>query len=239
MKRLVEPEEPLYESMFMPISMLISGGCLVVITMIMTIPVFLVDLVAWGAILIGGIALCVNKKKNDEMEYTYQIKLDTYYEQMRELKKEDQKYAAMAFAECSLCHEERKKIDALLEKAYSANVIPNKYRDMYATVYLYDWFSTSMATDMDMALNMFVLEEIKDRLDTIIKMLNKSLLNQRIIIENQEKSIKQQEQWHKQMCDKLDKMQVTAEENTRYLAMIEANTATVSYFAYADYIRKL
>ena len=110
---------------------------------------------------------------------------------------------------------------------------------MYVAVYLYDWFSTSMADDLDMALNMYVLEEIKDRLDQIIDMLYESLVNQRMMLNNQMKTLEQQEQYHTDMIDKLNRLQLSAAEHSAYLGMIEANTSAMAYFSAAEYIRKL
>lgn len=132
---------------------------------------------------------------------------------------------------------ECEKVDELLKKAYQANIIPGRYREMYAAVYLYDWFSNGLSDDLDMALNTFVLEVIKDKLDIIIKNQAEELINQRIMIANQQKSMEQQERHHRELMGKLDEIQTTEEERNSYLQMINANTATSAFYAQATYLR--
>lgn len=132
---------------------------------------------------------------------------------------------------------EIQNIDALLTKHYSVNVIPGWYRDIYAAVYLYDWFSRSQADDLDMALNTLVLEQIKDRLDTIIRNQGEMIINQRIMIANQQKSMEQAERHHVEQMAKLNRIAASNEDRNMYLSMIEANTAANAYFAAANYLK--
>ena len=140
--------------------------------------------------------------------------------------------------------EERNEARHLLSLAYSANIIPNQYRNIYAAVFLYDWFSTSGANDLDMALNMFVLEEIKSKLDRIIEHQAEIILNQRIMIsnqgrmiDNQHQSMEMQREHRRMMQKKLDRIQATEEERLRYEKMVESNTAATAYFAWANYLK--
>ncbi|MCF2684290.1 hypothetical protein, partial [Faecalicatena contorta] len=80
---------------------------------------------------------------------------------------------------------EKNRVESLLAHAYSANVIAKQYRNIYVAVFLYDWFSTSGSNNLDNALGMFVLEEIKAKLDTIIRNQSNIIMNQRIMIAQQ------------------------------------------------------
>ena len=142
-------------------------------------------------------------------------------------------------AKAKWCENERKKVNSMLQKTYSANIIPRQYRNIYAAVYLYDWFSTSRMDDLDMALNTFVLEEIKEKLDIIIENQSEMILNQCLITANQRKSLAQQQQHADRMYAKLNQISASNEERNCYLSMIESNTAATAYFAAADYIRNL
>lgn len=132
---------------------------------------------------------------------------------------------------------ERVRLRNVLASVYGANVIPSRYRNIYAAVFLYDWFSTSGADDLDMALNMFVLEEIKDKLDSIIHNQSEIILNQRLILAKQQESLEQQREHHRMLCHKLDMLQASEDERNKYLSMIESNTATTAYFLAANYIK--
>lgn len=137
----------------------------------------------------------------------------------------------------SFYKKEMQRIDDLLEEQYNVNVIPRWYRDIYPAVYLYDWFSTGRSDDLDMALNTFVLEQIKERLDTIIANQSQIIMNQRITIANQYKAMEQQERHAAMLMSKLDQIEASNEERNIYLNMIESNTAANAYFAAANYLK--
>lgn len=131
--------------------------------------------------------------------------------------------------------QEVRTIDILLNKVYSANLIPSRYRDIYAAVYLYDWFSTGMSDDMDMALNTYVLEQIKSRLDTIIRNQAEQIINQRAILANQARSMNMIERNAQQMRERVSRMNASLEQQNVYLKMIDSNVAATRYFAEETY----
>lgn len=132
---------------------------------------------------------------------------------------------------------ERKRIAKTLNEVYAANIVPSHYRNMYAAVYLYDYFSTSRSNDLDMALSMFVLEQIKDKLDLIIESQHESILNQRLILATQQKSLAEQREYNTYMRRKINQIASSVEEQNQYLAMLESNSAATAYFAAANYLR--
>lgn len=159
-------------------------------------------------------------------------------EEMQELEKahlEDLARIPKVEEQIEWCASEIEKVDKLLKENYDVNIIPGKYRDEYTIVYLYDWFSTSRADDLDMALNTYVLEEIKDRLDDVINNQADIILEQSIIAANQERQLETQEQQYASLSDKLHRMDMALEDQNVYLGMIESNTRATSFFAAADY----
>ncbi len=136
-------------------------------------------------------------------------------------------------------NKEIQMVSDLLQKAYSANIIPGQYRNLYASVFLYDYFSKArFADDLDMVLNTFVLEQIKDRLDTIITQLSEVLINQSISISKQEDALEQQKKYQKRMEHKISQIQASNEEQEMYLDMIESHTRITAYFAAENYFNK-
>ena len=63
------------------------------------------------------------------------------------------------------------------------------------------------------------------------------ILNQRIMIANQNKSIEQQERHNQVLRSKLDRIQASNEERNMYLGMIEANTRADAFFSAATYLK--
>lgn len=170
------------------------------------------------------------RERNDEKERDHAIK------QMAALVVVEPQVKAVK-ERIGFLESEERKVDQLLETAYSANVIPRWYRELYPAVYLYDWFSNSRADDLDIALNTLVLEQIKDRLDTIIRNQGEMIINQRIMIANQKKSMEQAERHHAEQMAKLNRIVASNEDRNMYLSMIEANTAANAYFAAANYLK--
>lgn len=201
-------------------------------------------------ILFFGIALCLlmiyfpvhsikgRMKRNEYEQLRYQHDM-AQYEKIAEYNQKLRTLVPDYEEKFEYYKQERDRIDILLDQVYDANIIPRRYRDIYAAVYLYDWFSTSQADDLDMALNMFVLEEIKEKLDIIIARQSESILNQRIMLANQQKSLEQQQRHSAMMRSKLNRIAASNEERNIYLSMIESNTAATAYFAAADYISSL
>ena len=134
-------------------------------------------------------------------------------------------------------NKERVKLNEVIHRVYQANIIPSYYRNIYVAVYLYDYFSTGRSNDIDMALSLFVLEQIKDRLDTIIEQQQEVILNQRIIMANQQQEAEERREHYEYMKKKADQIANSAEEHSQYLAMIESNTAATAYFAAASYFK--
>ena len=191
-------------------------------------------LLLWGAI----DSIKERSEKNKEREADYRRKLENIKICQNEWE-QAQHLVPRLEEELAICDAEIKRIHTVLLQTYSANVIPRQYRNIYVAVYLYDWFSTSRADNLDSALNMFVLEEIKSKLDEIIENQCEIMLNQQIMIANQEYSNQLQQQYFETMLSKIDRIAKSDEERNQYLSMIESNTAAISYFAGADYIRNI
>lgn len=65
----------------------------------------------------------------------------------------------------------------LLEKAYSANIIPLQFRNIQGIYYLYDYISTSNQS-LSEALMQCNLEAIKEKLDNVIKLQSTAIIQQ-------------------------------------------------------------
>lgn len=123
-----------------------------------------------GTILIAGgyiiYELC--RTSNEKQNYAYSKKQDEIRVQ-NELK---EKSALEEIAD--ELDEEINETDKLLNEAYSVNLIPSKYRNVYAAYFLYDYISTSTATLSEALLHC--------DLDTIIETLNTVIAQQREMI---------------------------------------------------------
>ena len=175
-------------------------------------------------------------KANHEIQETYEKEWEKY--RSLEAKNEQHRKRIPAYQEQIVSYQQEiQRIDSLLDKLYNVNILPIRYRDFYAVVYLHDYFSHSRENDLAMALNTYVLEQIKERLDYLISQMSDVILNQYIIMDNQRAAMEQIERHHAEICGKLNQIEASNEERNMYLEMIEANTATLKYFVTAEYIK--
>ena len=141
--------------------------------------------------------------------------------------------------EAAFLRNEKNRINELLNKVYSVNVIPVQYRDFYTAVYLYDFFKSSYEDDVSVVLGLYSLEKIKEKLDIIISNQSEILLNQYTIMAEQKQARQEQECHNRQMRQKLNNLQASADEIARSQRVIEANSDTVAFFAQATYFKNL
>lgn len=230
------------------------GGSAVGCGLVLAIPVLLItafdnnyrgglyqvaDFLLTGGMLVAVICFVMHlfskSSQNEKIEQENRLLEQKWRQQsVAKINEADAKCAPI-FKEISRLEQQITVIDGLLTRIYSANLIPSRYRDLYAAVYLYDWFSTGMSDDMDMALNTYVLEQIKSRLDMIIRNQAEQIINQRTIIANQARSMNMIERNAQQMRAKVSRMNETLEKQNMYLKMIDSNVAATRYFAEEAY----
>ena len=119
------------------------------------------------------------KSCEDQYELDYQEEMQKYNASIRAQQADAPKVAAHQEQINTLTNELR-TVNSLMNDVYRANIIPSQYRNIYAAMYLYEWFDTSGSDDLDHALSMFVLEEIKERLDRVIYQQSEIILNQEL-----------------------------------------------------------
>jgi len=111
----------------------------------------------------------------------------------------------------------------LLKKAYSINIIPAKYRNIYGAYFLYEYISTSTAT-LSEALYQCVLDEISQKLDVVIRQQRETIMLLARQNALSEEIVRQNEQ--------LIRHAIATENNTalaaQYSEVAAVNTATTS-----------
>lgn len=245
------PKEPVIEEMgclgwfgwilglFMtggPILCLLSGEDLTGFEVLVVLGI----LVGVGILIFVGGATYEQSKANASRQASYEEALRKYKIDFEKAKQQ----TSMNHAKVPALQEERqlyvgelKKVEMLLEKVYNANVIPGHYRNMYAAVYLYDYFGKSRSDDLDIALNTFVLEQIKEKLDVIIQQQADIILGQRIMMVTQQKALEEQREHNAYLQKKARRIAESMEERNQYLSMIESSVSATAYFTAATYLK--
>lgn len=142
-----------------------------------------------GTILIVGgyIIYKLYGAANEKQNYVYRKKQD-------EIRVENELKEKSALEEFSNeLDEEINKTDKLLNEAYSVNLIPSKYRNVYAAYFLYDYISTSTAT-LSEALLHCDLDTIIEKLKTVIEQQSEMIMELAAANAKNEAIIQQNEQ---------------------------------------------
>lgn len=129
--------------------------------------------------------------------------------------------------------EEFQHIEDLLNEAYAINIIPSKFRNIYAVYFLYDFISTSTAT-LKEALFHCDLDTIQQKLDTVIsqqqdiimELAHSNALNEQIVLKN----------------DEMLKHAIRTENNTalaaQYSQIAAHNTNVITAIQMSQYLKK-
>lgn len=115
----------------------------------------------------------IYEKKYEE----YKEKLNQYNNALNTVKKSIVKISEKNDKLKEELNQDISSVRELLDKAYSANIIPLTFRNIQGIYYLYDYLSTSNQ-GLSEALMQCNLEAIKEKLDNVIKLQSKTIIQQ-------------------------------------------------------------
>lgn len=131
-----------------------------------------------------------------ETSVEYEKELNKYEKELGEIEVKYKKETTVAIPNLTKAikklSDERDEALKILNECYDLNVIPSKYRNIYAITFLYDYLSTSKCSLRD-ALLACDLDKIQMQLDSIIENQRNMICRLAKIEANSEKQIKQQE----------------------------------------------
>jgi hypothetical protein len=193
---------------------------------------------AVGLLLLVLPQLFVNarREKNRKIDQEFTLAYDQYRASMAEAMEKSSNTVSKLKLRLQEWEQEKKRVDNLLQMAYSANVIPMPYRNIYGAVYLYEWICTSRSDDLDPAFASFSLEEYKEKLNHIITTQSDAILVHTKSMADQYKTFVAQKQQEVVLRSKLEEMPCVGEERELYQTMLDVNLDATAYFAAADYL---
>lgn len=204
-------------------------------------PYFCLFFVALSALVIIPVITGVRETKHNNA-----LKSEEYYAQQKIVKqvrdknalakKRDLPIVMRKLEDCKAAYDETSRV---LENVYGTNIIPGQYRNIHAMMYLYEWFSKSAEDDLGMALNTFVLEQIKEKIEQVIRNQGDIILNQQMQLSLQMQSNDEQRRHNELMVQKIDRLQMTEEERNRSLDMLNQTETSLLWYAKQDYIRNM
>lgn len=157
---------------------------------VFAIPMLMLDLGIIYLPLLYGVYYFYKKGKNEQENKTYRTiaenekKLRQYKTDCNNLEK--WKTAIAEKEECYPVDAGRKeellaelnRCAEIRDKAYSINIIPQQYRNLGAIAYLYEYFSSSKATDLDNIIQTMILSDVNRKISNIENRLNQIISNQ-------------------------------------------------------------
>lgn len=132
------------------------------------------------------------------------------------------------------------KFERVLEKAYSINIIPQQYRNIYAIHYLSSFIDTSTES-LSTAMLHLNLDSIINKLDKIIEQQKEIIINQRIQEAQNEMLLKQNQEYLKRLdrIERSTKSIADSAYSTSVYAKIAASNAEASaLIGLANYLKR-
>ncbi|MDR0884602.1 MAG: zinc ribbon domain-containing protein [Oscillospiraceae bacterium] len=177
---------------------------------------------------------CENDKVDYEKRYKkYQEALERYnsikLQAIDEVKK-DRQFAATYQIEIATLQKKLQSIQSVLSTAYAANIIPSKFRNIYAVYFINDFMATSQAT-LEQAFLHLDLDKIQAQLAQVIQQQQQQIL---ATIHASAQNAMAQQQISAQLGDLIDTANTSAHNSyviAKYSSIANTHTETMAYFA--------
>ena len=136
-----------------------------------------------GSVLIGAVCIVflIRKRKlrkEQLMERRQRSKWEEEQERLCRRIEYCEQYLEELGEMCNILH-------GIRHSLYSVNIIPVHYRTLYVVQYLFEYFKTSKADDVDLVLQTFAIEEIREPHQGVSRKLADLTLRQRMVLSNQ------------------------------------------------------
>ena len=113
------------------------------------------------------------------------------------------------------------------------------YRNIFASVYLYEWICTSRSDDLNQVLQSFSLEEQKEKLVHIVATQSGAILLHTKSVADQYKTFVAQKQQEVVLRARLEELGLSGQAYEMYRSFLEVNLDATAYFASAAYLTQL
>lgn len=190
------------------------------------------------SLMIGMIRYTKVNRENDQKEARYNRKLAAY----REIQKKNahaRKALPQLEKEMHQCQQEIQRLQEALSSVYDSSIIPEQYQDLHTALFLYIWFETGKASNLDVMENILMDDQIKKKLELFITNKRESILKQYLHFSKKMASPEALKKYTHKLEIKLEQAHIPQEDHSVYLAMVRGNALTTAFFANASYMRHL
>lgn len=131
-----------------------------------------------------------------------------------------------------------KAANQLRENIYGVNIVPARYRNIYISYYLYDYFKTSREDDLDKIIQTLLLDEIRKKTAKLITQNQEMIILQRTQLAMQESQNAMLSAQHEERLQHMIQIEENQERQLDYQKMIEVNQEVTNFLLAADFYRK-
>ena len=128
-----------------------------------------------------------------------------------------------------------RKLEKVLDKAYSVNILPSVCRNLYAVSYLYNYFATSDSDNLTRVIQNYMLSQIDDKGKTAIKMQRDFVFHQHETLLKQEKLLENYRKYGPQLVERMSEIAMGEQERETYMSMIQSHLDVSLFLAVADH----
>lgn len=182
------------------------------------------------AICIAVLLRQIAQYRKDSARYQeYRKKMRQYQseEHTRELLREQ---AAEYRKQIAVFVDQSNVLGSIRHSLYSANVIPAQFRTLSAVRYLFHYFQSSKADDVDVVLQIFSVETLRQNPKPISQKESDQILHQRVLLANQVMGDAVQREYVETQMMEIANRGENVEFRIQYLKMINANQDVSNYF---------
>lgn len=147
-----------------------------------------------------------------------------YIDNLKKIKPEQDKRSGI--------EKEAQTAKELLDKAYSTNIIPQQFRNIYAVWFIHNYLSTSNET-LTSALLHCDLDNIKQKLDTIIDQQRDIIMNQAILAAQNNQIMEQNQRSLKHLAAIEQNVEISAQ----YSQIAANNAEACAWIGVANYLQ--
>lgn len=134
---------------------------------------------------------------------------------------------------------EMRTAKSLLQKNYDINIIPDSFRNLYAVHYLYNFIKTSQESLTSAFLHVD-LNDIKNKLDKVLRNQEEIILNQEIMISQNANIIRQNQEKLEKIAfikNSVKEINDNMELTTKYTQIAACNSEACAWLSIANYLK--
>ena len=159
------------------------------------------------------------------------------YQSRTDSRKMLQEQIAECNVQISILAEQINEASRLKRNLYALNVLPQQYRTLDTVQYLYEYFRTSKANDIDTVLQIYAVEHIRSKQERLSEKQSALVLNHRCRIADQVNSDPLQKQYYEEQMINISNQEQDPELKNQYIRMLAEDLSVSQFFSFCTLVQ--